>query len=1085
VASREWIKVFLGSPDDLSVERKKFPHIIDGVNKTVAHSKNMHLEAVLWEDALRGAGEAQALIDEELKECDIVVLNLWKKWGSPTKKYTSGFEEEYELSNKLNAAHGRPEMFMYFRGSEADMKGEPTGQVESVLNFRKKIMNEKKHFYQAYNSPREWEQYLREHICRWLNRYADSFIEAKKSGKPFVKIHGEDMSLDEESTKPNDFQQWSILTTPDSIPNTIKEIYNPGNRGCSVIKIAVANDGSCLWAIVRNGSRNGITMGGAQTMLLQSTNMGHSWHDTAYKSLVDKQSAIRDGTHVWDIALAPDDPQFIAAVCADISKGPLFQEVWLSTDRGKTWTNTQWPPQGMIQGQDLIGAIDISSSHEKRTIMVGTRDGSGLGYNNIQINRLHSAMGWFSSGDSKPGNNATKIAGDILATKFSPSFATDSGIAVIYCEGTPNRAGTWLATGQYDITKNLLIWQKRSEHLELRNKNGKPGDSPRIDEVTTAQIELPPDYYYLDKKFRRLYICVDAVDSTEDRSPNRGIYRIIGNNLETLMDTTKVEIIGDTKRARRIASIAYAPGKLLAGEVLGFSDLATVHTWFMDVSDTTKICCWYPALKPTSGAALHKKFYPQELNYSYGNARVAWSPDATLAFVATGAASLGCYSSPIIDQQNAIIPRIAWPAGYVNVVPCDESSIAISRNNGETWNQLSLINTVIAKLTDFACGTDNTTLYISTSNAYTGYLYVHSIWRTTINPNVVAPLPAVPPSGTLWERVFHYRDTINNAPNGDSSIIRTIWSCTDKKDGEIVGWALPNTKAMYWTPDFGDYWDPIKATSNIVDFSFESSTTIYALYTDGYVQRIPYDGTKWRTHLPLINSLTGKGHCITSTWNSVFVGAAQDSSTCALSCSLDGGNTWQAVPRNASIMGNVQIAIDQDFRNNRYIYVVDDSCNSKCYRLKIDSVVDWAKCDIKCPEHNKFSGLIMAFTGRPQPALYLDYTHIVNDNEIKRGILRTLSPRTNINHQIPWDHFDNPLPAHDAKYDNTYEPFSLKAAGCCTLDTSTSLYTIDRGFYASNHNVAFHLFNLTRVGERGMLWRFVDRDGKNYKCSIK
>ena len=68
----------MGSPGDLSQERKRFPVIIKEVDDILAHSKGIHLEAVGWEDNPGGSGRPQELINQDLKDCDIVVLSLWK-----------------------------------------------------------------------------------------------------------------------------------------------------------------------------------------------------------------------------------------------------------------------------------------------------------------------------------------------------------------------------------------------------------------------------------------------------------------------------------------------------------------------------------------------------------------------------------------------------------------------------------------------------------------------------------------------------------------------------------------------------------------------------------------------------------------------------------------------------------------------------------------------------------------------------------------------------------------------------------------------------------------------------------------------
>ena len=38
--------------------------------------------------------QQKALINEDLITCDLIVGLLWRRWGSTTKKYSSGFLEE-------------------------------------------------------------------------------------------------------------------------------------------------------------------------------------------------------------------------------------------------------------------------------------------------------------------------------------------------------------------------------------------------------------------------------------------------------------------------------------------------------------------------------------------------------------------------------------------------------------------------------------------------------------------------------------------------------------------------------------------------------------------------------------------------------------------------------------------------------------------------------------------------------------------------------------------------------------------------------------------------------------------------------
>ena len=133
------LRVFIGSPNDLNAERGVFPKIIEEVNEIKAKGQGFVLEPVGWEDFLPGRGRPQEKINEDLKTCDLIVLVLWKRWGTPTGKYSSGFEEEYEISLQ----EGK-EIWLYFKSIPSDMMADPGKQLRKVLNFRDKIERENK-----------------------------------------------------------------------------------------------------------------------------------------------------------------------------------------------------------------------------------------------------------------------------------------------------------------------------------------------------------------------------------------------------------------------------------------------------------------------------------------------------------------------------------------------------------------------------------------------------------------------------------------------------------------------------------------------------------------------------------------------------------------------------------------------------------------------------------------------------------------------------------------------------------------------------------------------------------------------------
>ena len=142
--------------------------------------------------------------------------------------------------------------------------------------------------------------------------------------------------------------------------------------GSEIIKLLVGNNGSTMYALVRNWQN--IT-------IFTSNDGGVHW------SAPNPSSQLQAVT-VYDIAIAPDDPNMVVAAVAPYTNadgpcaggGETFswaQQVWISTNGAKNWENTSWPPATVTAGTDIISALDVSMDFGGgRYIMVGTRDGA-------------------------------------------------------------------------------------------------------------------------------------------------------------------------------------------------------------------------------------------------------------------------------------------------------------------------------------------------------------------------------------------------------------------------------------------------------------------------------------------------------------------------------------------------------------------------------------------------------------------------------------------------------------------------------------------------------------------------------------
>ena len=383
------------------------------------------------------------------------------------------------------------------------------------------------------------------------------------------------------------------------------------------------------------------------------------------------------------------------------------------------------------------------------------------------------------------------------------------------------------------------------------------------------------------------------------------------------MDTTAPT---DTRRISTIAYFGtYASGKLLAGEYNGWACSAQVPTWFTDSPTTCPVPCWYPALKPATGAAGQATCVLNTVGV--GNAQVLWWLNGQLALAATNSGG----------SNNGT----AWFGGMVAApIPNDESALSISRNNGETWNQIAFIDTTLTLFNDFAISADCTTLYlasVSANNTAPNCRSFDSVWRSSLNAAVTAPLPAVPPLGLWYERVYTRPTALTCQTDNqtDLPLLRLAGYC-EEPTGQIVGWAAQGSRAQAWSPDYGDFWANINARALIQDFAFESSTILYNLYAGGIVHKLPYTGTSWGTTLPSVSTGVTPSHMITALpEGNVLVGYGTGAFFPA-AVSKDGGATFTPLVQALAGAGDIHVAFDPAFKDNNIIYIADDSATGGC-----------------------------------------------------------------------------------------------------------------------------------------------------------
>ena len=895
--------------------------------------------------------------------------------------------------------------------------------------------------------------------------------------------------------------KWDTVNTPNSDPNK-NDILNPyigGNfTGSEIRDLSVGSNGTTLISAVTVDARyiNPAATAGPLGIMLYTNSGGIAWSTSAYLHLISS-SGWNIANQVYNVLIAPGDPNIWAVTAGTVANGPT--EFWVTKDGGATWNNTQAPS---LAAGEAIGAIDISLDYGTgRDLMIVTRFGLGSGVGRILITNMAGFSSWVQQANPVAGNV------DFFSAKFSPTYNGDQSYVLILA----NASGTFYNIGLRDLNYNTTpAWVYPGAGIEVKSTSVVP--SLTNAQLAVADLSLPSDFSGQSAGLRRVFASLYSPGTSAAIVYQTGIFRI---------DDSVVTALLPTPPGVQIYSIAffgtYAQGKLVAGLVNGSPCNAIVPTIYMDTPCTCAGSCSMTSLKPPTGSANQGNCGSDNITVcsdnltGIGAALVSWNPDGSLAYAATGSGVIAA------DNVNTWWNSTTYPGPWIStLIPNDESALSISRNNGDTWNQLALIDTTIDWFNDVAISADCTTVYVASVHRNTGVgcNEFDSVWRSTISPSVAAPLPAIVPIGTYWERVFTHATSICcRVPQTDLPLLRTVPSCSDSQDGGVVAWAAQYTPAQAWSPDYGDYWAAIPSQTLIQDFTFESSRVMYDLGVGGTVQKIVYTGTAWSNTIPY--TVTGMiGHTIAARNGKVLVGGALSNLLGAsVGYSADSGKNWFIYRDRMPISGNVHVTFDVDYDNNHFIYaaVDDNGTDGTVYRNTAPSFTRWSDDDLMDvsngatgpdwfgngysqangdpPHRRAYYGIVMAWTGNSQPALYAAHDNISTSLSAgpgtppsDSGVCRTLEPRNGIPKPgVYWDCLDIYMPPNQNDVHFTLEPSSLKACGCCSTNTNTTLWAIDnQSGLTINYDALFAASSAASVVSAiGLKGRYMQSPGYN------
>jgi hypothetical protein len=820
---------------------------------------------------------------------------------------------------------------------------------------------------------------------------------------------------------------WTTIDTPSPLD---KVIVSPSE----VNVIAIGSDGRTFYAVDiatwHDDNANLVVDPNETGRVYKSTDGGITWQQELSAQLIAAGASMP----VWNIAVAPDDVNFVVAVTdsTGVPGGP--KQVFISTNGGAQWYIAV---NGLsLAGTEFISCVDVSVIYDgtNRDIAIGTRTVIGTG--RVYTMKTTGFAAWADQG---------LPASDVVALKFSPTYPSDSSLVVISSDFVTD---TRLHLGIHDTAVNTTAWDTVIGYPVQILDTSFAGTSPTAPQIITADLELPSDFSGQDVALRRFYVGTDVTIA----GVQFGVYRID--------DTVPYRINPPT--SGRISSIAYfgayISGVLLAGEVTAVPALGLVNVWRTSnpiavtptwlKSDTNK--------SPTGGG----RATPLPVVGNFANAQLAWSPDGTRAYCGTSSANPvtgGTAPWPWLPGSEG-----QWPRAWITSVQFDESAFSVSpyapayeqllnsfsktkdSDIGNIWNQLSLIDTEIDFLTDVAAldapqagenlaTNDYDILYLCSKNNAAFPVRFNSVWRSTSDP-----------LGRTWERILCTAATNNDV------ILRVRQPSYDETDrSDVIVFANLGTAAVGYSANEGQIWD-IRSLTLVTDLALASDTVIYIL-NNTLVYRYELVGTGW-VQKNKVDTQLDAGHTIAvplknppktggteATKDMVLVGEAGPPAGMGRIVYADFSDTIVKIgpPDYESIAppvaGDAHVIFDDKFEQTGIIYNATNdpiSGNGKIYSWVIEKSTAWNELE---PPNAEFYGL-----AQRNDVLYGAWKTpgVPATAPNTAGVDRTLYPRVKVPPPPQWDYLVAELPITVLF---TREPTSLKISS----NENISLWAID------------------------------------------
>lgn len=160
------VSIFLASPSDVSAEREIVKEVCDEISLDLGRIQKFTIELKRWEThASPGIDEsAQQVINAKIgKDYNIFLGIFGRRFGTPTPKWQSGTEEEFQIAHSNYVTSKSPRIMLYFSNTPVDPYRTDLDQLAKVRNFQKNVRALGVLDW-AFTDPSEFRIILRRHL---------------------------------------------------------------------------------------------------------------------------------------------------------------------------------------------------------------------------------------------------------------------------------------------------------------------------------------------------------------------------------------------------------------------------------------------------------------------------------------------------------------------------------------------------------------------------------------------------------------------------------------------------------------------------------------------------------------------------------------------------------------------------------------------------------------------------------------------------------------------------------------------------------------------------------------------------------